>query len=118
MTKHVYGLYSTEPGPVAPPEQERVQAAVDAGGKREIRNLYEGAATAAAYSVVHGRDGVPEWGLVVCDLPEGDRAYGKMVDGDALASIEHDELVGRKVTLTPTEGENWTGKHTMNVATL
>jgi acetyl-CoA C-acetyltransferase len=118
MTKHVYGLYSTERGPVAPPEQERVQASVDAGGKRAIRNLYEGAATAAAYSVVHGRDGGPEWGLVVCDLPEGDRAYGKMVDGDALASIEHDELVGRKVTLTPTEGENWTGKHTMNVATL
>src|SRR5205823_12182380 len=86
MTKHVYGLYSTQPGSVAPPEQERVQATVDAGGKREIRNLYEGAATVAAYSVVHGRDGAPEWGLVVCDLPEGDRAYGKVVDGDALAS--------------------------------
>ncbi len=118
MTKHVYGLYSTQPGPVAPPEQERVQATVDAGGKREIRTLYEGVATVAAYSVVHGRDGAPEWGIIVCDLPEGDRAYGKMVDGDALASIERDELVGRKVTLTPTEGENWTGKHTMNVATL
>ena len=118
MTKHVYGLYSTEPGPVAPPEQERVQATVDSGGKREIRDLYEGAATVAAYSVAHGRDGAPEWGIVVCDLPEGDRAYGKMVDGDALASIERDELVGRKVTLTPTEGENWTGKHTMNVVTL
>ena len=95
-----------------------MQATVDAGGKREIRDLYEGAATVAAYSVAHGRDGAPEWGIVVCDLPEGDRAYGKMVDGDALASIERDELVGRKVTLTPTEGENWTGKHTMNVATL
>ena len=118
MTKHVYGLYSTEPGPVAPPEQGRVQAAVDAEGKRAIRDVYDGAATVAAYSVVHGRDGEPEWGVVVCDVPEGDRAYGKVLDPDMLASIERDELVGRKVTLTPTVGENWTGKHTMNVATL
>ena len=78
MTKHVYGLYSTEPGPVAPPEQERVQAAVDADGKRAIRDVYDGAATVAAYSVVHGRDGEPEWGVVVCDVPDGDRAYGKV----------------------------------------
>jgi acetyl-CoA C-acetyltransferase len=118
MTKHVYGLYSTEPGPVAPPEQERVQATVDAGGKRAIRDVYEGAATVAAYSVVHGRDGAPEWGVAVCDLPEGDRAYGKVLDAELLASIEQEELVGRKVTLTPTETETWTGKHTMNVATL
>jgi acetyl-CoA C-acetyltransferase len=118
MTKHVYGLYSTEPGAVAPPDRERVQASVDGGGKREIREVYDGAATVAAYSVVHGREGDPEWGLVVCDLPEGDRAYGKVLDGDLLASIEREELVGRKVTLTPTEDENWTGKHTMNAATL
>ena len=118
MTKHVYGLYSTEPGAVAPPDRERVQASVDAGGKREIRDVYDGAATVAAYSVVHSRDGEPDWGVVVCDLPEGERAYGKVLDDDLLASIEQEELVGRKVTLNPTESENWTGKHTMNVATL
>jgi acetyl-CoA C-acetyltransferase len=115
MTKHVYGLYSTEPGPVAPPEQERVQASVDAGGKRAIRDVYDGVATAAAYSVVHGREGQPEWGLVVCDLPDGDRAYGKVLDADLLASVETDELVGRKVTLTPTEAETAAGKQVINV---
>ena len=52
MTKHVYGLYSTEPGSVAPPEQGRVQAAVDGEGKRAIRDVYDGAGTVAAYSVV------------------------------------------------------------------
>jgi acetyl-CoA C-acetyltransferase len=118
MTKHVYGLYSTAPGPVAPPDRESVQAGVDAAGKREIRDVYDGAATVAAYSVVHGRDGGPEWGLVVCDLPEGDRAYGKVLDADMLASIESDELVGRKVTLTPTEAETQAGTQQMNVATL
>jgi acetyl-CoA C-acetyltransferase len=95
-----------------------VQASVDAGGKREIRDVYDGVATVAAYSVVHGRDGGPEWGVVVCDLPGGGRAYGKVLDGDALASMEHDELVGRKVTLTPTEAQTAAGKQTMNVATL
>jgi acetyl-CoA C-acetyltransferase len=91
---------------------------VDAGGKREIRDVYDGVATVAAYSIVHGREGDPEWGLVVCDLPEGDRAYGKMLDGDMLASAETEELVGRKVTLTPTEAETPAGKQQMNVATL
>jgi acetyl-CoA C-acetyltransferase len=118
MTKHVYGLYSSEPGSVAAPEQERVQAAVDAEGKREIRDVYDGAATVAAYSVVHGKDGEPEWGVVICDAPEGDRAYGKVLDGDMLASIERDELVGRKVTLTPTEAETAAGKQQINVATV
>jgi acetyl-CoA C-acetyltransferase len=118
MTKHVYGLYSTEPGAVAPPEQERVQASVDAGGKRAIRDIYDGAATVAAYSVVHGRDGEPEWGVVVGDLPDGDRAYGKVLDAELLSSIEGEELVGRKVTLTPTEAETAAGKQQINVATV
>jgi acetyl-CoA C-acetyltransferase len=118
MTKHVYGLYSTEPGPIAPPEQERVQAAVDAEGKREVRDVYDGAATVAAYSVVHGREGDPEWGVVVCDLPEGDRGYGKVLDPDLLASAETEELVGRKVTLAPTEAETAAGTQQVNVATL
>jgi acetyl-CoA C-acetyltransferase len=117
MTKHVYGLYSTEPGPVGPPDRESVQAEVDARGKRQIRDVYDGAATVAAYSVVHGKDGRPEWGIVICDVPEGDRAYGKVLDPDMLASIERDELVGRKVTLLPTEAETAAGKQTVNVAT-
>jgi acetyl-CoA C-acetyltransferase len=118
MTKHVYGLYSSEPGSVATPEQVRVQSAVDGKGKRAIRDVYDGAATVAAYSVVHSNGGVPEWGVVICDVPEGDRAYGKVVDADMLASIEHDELVGRKVTLTPTEAETAAGKQQINVATV
>jgi acetyl-CoA C-acetyltransferase len=117
MTKHVYGLYSTLPGPVAPPEQERVQRSVDSGGKRTIRDVYEGAATVTAYSVVHGREGAPEWGVVVCDLPDGDRAYAKVLDTDLLASAESEELVGRKLMLTPKEAETAAGKQLMNVAT-
>ena len=66
---------------------------------------------------MHGRDGGPEWGLVVCDLPEGDRAYGRIVDADLLAAAETEELVGAKLTLTPTEIDTAMGRQRVNVAT-
>jgi acetyl-CoA C-acetyltransferase len=117
MTKHVYGVFSTEPGVVAPPAegvQQQVEAAAPA---RAIRDRYDGAAEVATYSVVHGRDGGPEWGLVVCDLPGGERAYGRIVDPELLRSAEVDELVGAKLSLTPTEMDTAMGRQLVNVAT-
>jgi acetyl-CoA C-acetyltransferase len=96
-----------------------VQAQLDAAGKTAITDAYEGKATVAAYSIVHGRDGAPEWGVAVCDLAEGGRAYAKLLDGDLLASAEEEELVGRTLTLAPTPVESpMSGKATMNVATI
>jgi hypothetical protein len=66
---------------------------------------------------VHGRDGGPEWGLVVCDLPGGERAYGRIVDPELLRSAEVDELVGAKLSLTPTEMDTAMGRQLVNVAT-
>ena len=61
----------------------------------------------ATYSVLHGRDGAPERALLVCDLPEGGRCYA-LLDGGAaaLAQAEAEELVGRRVTLTPEDRLN------------
>ncbi len=119
MTKHVYGVYSSEPGPVAPPEADAVQAQVDAAGRTPITDTYDGKATVATYSVVHGRDGEAEWGVAVCDLAGGGRTYAKLLDGDLLSSAEEEELVGRTLTLTPTPVESpLGGEATMNVATL
>jgi acetyl-CoA C-acetyltransferase len=102
MTKHVYGAYSTEPGPVAPappaPSPEQPTFA--------IRDTCAGPATVAAYSVVHGRDGAPEWGVAICDVGDGVRTYAKMLDAELLASAEEDELVGRTLTLTTSENVN------------
>src|SRR5207237_9945953 len=54
MTKHVFGVYSTQPGPVRPPagmpEPETVP----------IVDTYAGPATVATYTVAHARDGAPE----------------------------------------------------------
>ena len=58
-------------------------------------------------------------GVLVLRRARGDRAYAKVLDAGMLASIERDELVGRKVTLTPTEAETGGGEtRQINVATL
>jgi hypothetical protein len=60
-----------------------------------------------AYSVLHGRDGEPDRALLVCDVAGGGRCYA-LLDGGvpALLEAEADELVGRRVTLTPADGLN------------
>ncbi len=119
MTKHVYGAYSTEPGPVTPPDSKGVQARLDAAGACGIRDEHDGKATVAAYSVAHGRDGEPEWGVVICDVGDGERAYGKIVAPEFLAAAEDEELVGRTVQLTPQAVSLPTGvEAAMNIATL
>lgn len=99
MTKHVYGVYSTTPDAVAPPDSRGVQARLDARPHRQIQDVADGPAQIAAYTVIHGRDGGPEWGLAVCDLPGGARAYAKLLDPELIASAEAEELVGAAVSL-------------------
>jgi acetyl-CoA C-acetyltransferase len=107
MTKHVFGVYSTEPGAtVTPPDHDAVQATLDAAHPPvSIEDVYAGPATVATYSVVHGRDGAPEWGLAVCDLPDGQRAYAKVLDPALLAAMEATEWVGTRVELVPGPAE-------------
>jgi acetyl-CoA C-acetyltransferase len=100
MTKHVYGLYSTEPPEAAPkPDQERVQRALEARPRTPIADTYGGEGTVATYTVLHGSDGKPDWGLVVCDLTDGRRSYGHVGAVDMLQDLERDECVGRRVRL-------------------
>ena len=105
MQKHAYGVWSTDHGTGAPaPVPEPSPAAADPVA---IVESPEGDATVAAYSVLHGRDGGPERALLICNLPARARCYA-LLDGDAavLASAEADELIGRTVTLAPTDGIN------------
>lgn len=94
-------LYSTEPGAMTPSDDTTVQARVDRVGRREIVETYDGPAVIATYSVVHGRDGSPDSGFVICDLPSGARCYTRIVDADLMAEAEEVELVGREVQLVP-----------------
>jgi acetyl-CoA C-acetyltransferase len=102
MQKHAYGLWSTTPGPAPRLVAARPPAAADPPTR--IVGSPEGPAVVATYSVLHGRDGEPTSAVLVCDLPGGGRCYATL-DGD-LAGAEVDELIGRTVTLRPTDGVN------------
>ena len=95
-------MYSTTPGDVAPP----VSAQVDGAALSPSRDEYAGPARVATYTVAHGRDGEPHWGLAVCDLADGSRCYARLDDADLLAHVETVEWVGSAVTLTSSDGVN------------
>ena len=78
MTKHVYGVYSTTPGALAPPDTAAVQRDLDANTPVPVVPEHAGDATVVAYSVVHGRDGSPESALLVCDVGGGARTYARL----------------------------------------
>lgn len=107
MTKHVYAAYSTEAGPLELPDERGVrERLVAAHPPRAITDAAAGPATVATYTVAHGRDGEPEWGLAICDLPGGTRAYARVVDHELLTAMEQTEWVGAEVDLVAGEHGN------------
>jgi acetyl-CoA C-acetyltransferase len=99
MTKHVAGVYSTEPRSFTPTDEAAVQSALDARPRRTVVDEARGPAIVASYSVVHERSGAAQWALAICDLPAGDRCYAKVLDADLLAAMEAEEWVGASVDL-------------------
>lgn len=118
MTKHVFGVYSTAPGPITRPDPKRVQQALDDVGAVEIVDTWHGEARVAAYSVVHGRDGDPEWALLVCDVGPTARTYARSTEIELLGRAESEELVGRRVRLEPIDVDLMTGPGRRNDAAL
>jgi acetyl-CoA C-acetyltransferase len=108
MTKHAFGVYSTTPPPsgrVQLPEQDAVQGRLDAEPTMAIAARHVGPASVASYTVAHGRDGEPAWGLVIADVADGVRAYGRVEDPALLEALEAEEWVGRQVAFRAGPGE-------------
>jgi acetyl-CoA C-acetyltransferase len=100
MTKHVFGVYSSAPPPsgcVSVPEP------IPAMPAAPIVDVHAGPVTVASYTVAHGRDGSPAWGLVVGDVGDGRRAYGRVEDAALLRAMEASEWVGQTVVLEPAD---------------
>ena len=116
MTKHVFGVYRAEPGPLAPADEAVAQAEVDRAGRTRVVAEHSGDATVAAYSVVHGRDGQPEWGLLVCDLPDGSRTYAQVRDPSLCLAAESTEVVGTTVRLETATVTGPVGEQRVNQA--
>ena len=91
MTKHAFGIYSTEPQPPSAPGGAPTPVL------RPVIDITDGPAEVVGYSVVHDRSGVPEWGLVVGETADGSRCYGRVEDGTVLDEMERQEWVGRTV---------------------
>ncbi len=98
MTKHVFGVYSTTPGPVMPPDDVTVQARLDAVDEPTIVDTVEGHGTVIAYSIAHNAAG-PDFGVLIADVAGG-RAYARVTGPALMADAETSELVGRSVELT------------------
>lgn len=101
MTKHAFGVYSST-RPESPDPLRSPTSGSPARG-RPIEPAVDGEATVAAYTVVHARSGEPEWGLVICDLPGGERAYGRVDHPGWLSAMESEEWVGAVVRMQSAE---------------
>jgi acetyl-CoA C-acetyltransferase len=100
LAKHVAAVWSSAPGPTAPPDHAALQAEVDATQPREpLLTTWAGPGDVLAYTVAHGRDGAPQSGLVVLDTSAG-RALARVHELDLLTDAESRELVGSTVTVT------------------
>ena len=66
-----------------------------------------GPATIETYTVVHGRDGSPDRGVVIARLPGERRTMAALPQSrDVLESLERAEGVGRIGRLTSVDGRN------------
>jgi acetyl-CoA C-acetyltransferase len=94
LTKHAVGVWSTTP-PVDGFTYDNPQDDVDARPQRAPASDFEGDATVETYTVVHGRDGEPERGIVALLTDDGARVWGTLFEPDSLTSLETVEGCGR-----------------------
>ena len=100
LTKHAFGLYSTEP----PRDRFRwaePQDEVDALPRREVCPEHDGAVTVESWTVMFDRDGAPETGIGACLLDDGRRTWGTTRDEALLKVMTVEEVIGRRARVTP-----------------
>ena len=103
MTKHVAGVYSPDPGPVAPPEYARVQAAIDRWPSLPIHGAIRAPAHArlSAVTVSADRAGALTSSLAICTMDDGARCYARTSEADALSTLATQTWVNERIMLVP-----------------
>jgi acetyl-CoA C-acetyltransferase len=96
LTKHAFGVYSTEP-PAGGFQHRHPQDEVDALPSREVAPDFEGEATVETFTVMHGKEGQPELGIVALLLDDGRRAWGTTDDADDVALMVAEDVIDRRV---------------------
>jgi len=104
LTKHSIGVYSTSAprGPWKRADPEAIQTAIDAEAHPEVVAAPSGPSTVETYTVMHGRDGAPERGIVVGLLDDGRRFIANTpADRTLLESMERHEAIGTRGAVEP-----------------
>jgi len=83
---------STEP--TASFSYASAQAAIDAHPRRPVDVTYDGPAAVEAWTVLHGRGGVPERAVFACRTPGAARTWAVIDDPASVAGLAGTELAG------------------------
>ncbi|MBD0024468.1 hypothetical protein GII33_19880 [Gordonia pseudamarae] len=96
LTKHAFGIYSTTP-PESGFSRHDVQNLVDAEPVTTEMISYAGTARVESWTVVYGRDGLPEKAFVAAAPRSGERVLAVVTDADDLAAFAGEDVAGRDV---------------------
>lgn len=98
LTKHSFGVYSTEPP--AEFRWENSQSVVEREPTRKGLVQWEGVGTVEAWTTPFDRDGQPEKAFVAVRTPDGSRALAVIDDPDAASATVDADIAGAKVAVT------------------
>jgi len=97
LTKHSFGVYSTEPP--AEFRWEDVQSAVDREPTRDGLVDWEGVGTVEAWTTPFNRDGQPEKAFVAVRTPNGSRTLAVITESAAAQATVREDIGGAKVVV-------------------
>ena len=97
ITKHAFGVYSTEP-PSKPFAHEDLQAEVDKTFKRDVVLEHSGEAHVESYTVAYGPG--EQKAFVAARLPDGRRAWGVSKEPEIMEEMTKQDFCGREVRLS------------------
>ena len=97
LTKHSFGVYSTEPP--AEFRWEDLQPAVDREPTRDGLVEWEGVGTVEAWTTPFDREGQPEKAFLAVRTPDGSRTLAVITDAAAAQASVRDDIGGAKVAV-------------------
>ncbi len=103
LTKHSFGVYSTEPGYNGRTDPAVYQAEVDALPSPPLVETPSGSGTVETFTVMHDK-GRPAFAIVIGRLDSGERFLSRMLDG--LDDLIDKTVIGRRITVATTDNGN------------
>lgn len=98
LTKHAFGVYSTEP-PSQGFQHNDLQSEVDALYKREVAFEHTGPATIEGYTVMYAPT-APEQAFIAARLDDERRVWATTKDTDVMQAMTEEEFCGRTINIS------------------